>query len=114
MKLDYLQFLELEMFTRFGAKLEASIEAGIQKGRLLREILKQERLTPQPITFQLAWLIAFNNGLFEKFEPKQIATQLALLETQVKQSTLTIYSPRELWLDAVSQWLNTPIKAASV
>ena len=29
MKLDYLQFLELEVFTRFGAKLEASIQRKI-------------------------------------------------------------------------------------
>ena len=43
MKLDYLQFLELEVFTRFGARLEASVEARIQRGRLLRELLRQER-----------------------------------------------------------------------
>ena len=46
MKLDYLQFLELEVFTRFGARLEASIEERIRRGRVLREILKQERLSP--------------------------------------------------------------------
>lgn len=113
MKLDYLQFLELEMFTRFGAKLEASMEASIKKGRLLREILKQERLAPQPITFQLAWLIAFNNDLFEKCEPEQIASQLSLLETQLKHSTLTIDSPRDHWVDAVSQWLNESPKVDS-
>lgn len=106
MKLDYLQFLELEMFTRFGAKLEASMEASIKKGRLLREILKQERFAPQPITFQLAWLVAFNNDLFKKCEPEQIAAQLSLLETQLKHSSLTIDSPREHWVDAVAQWLN--------
>ena len=46
MKLDYLQFLELEVFTRFGARLEASIEAKIKRGRMLREALKQDRLSP--------------------------------------------------------------------
>ena len=106
MKLDYLQFLELEIFTRFGAKLEASMEVAIQKGRLLREILKQERLTPQPITFQMAWLVAFNDNLFETCPPEQITARLTLLETQIKNSTLTIESPREHWVDAVSQWLN--------
>ena len=44
MKLEYMQFLELEVFTRFGTKLEASMEAAIQRGRVLREILKQRRL----------------------------------------------------------------------
>jgi F-type H+-transporting ATPase subunit alpha len=59
MKLDYLQFLELEVFTRFGARLEASMERAIRRGQLLREILKQDRLQPLPAEFQLAWLIAF-------------------------------------------------------
>ncbi|MDE3051630.1 MAG: F0F1 ATP synthase subunit alpha, partial [Nitrospirota bacterium] len=54
MKLDYLQFLELEVFTRFGARLETSREAKIKRGRVLREILKQDRLSPLPIEFQLA------------------------------------------------------------
>ncbi|MDX2486297.1 MAG: F0F1 ATP synthase subunit alpha, partial [Gammaproteobacteria bacterium] len=50
LKLDYLQFLELEVFTRFGARLEASMEATIKRGRVLREIFKQERLMPLPVT----------------------------------------------------------------
>ena len=44
MKLDYLQFLELEVFTRFGAKLERSMQKKIEHGRILREILKQDRV----------------------------------------------------------------------
>ena len=44
MKLEYLQFLELEMFTRFGAELEPSMQKKIARGRVLRELLKQERL----------------------------------------------------------------------
>jgi F-type H+-transporting ATPase subunit alpha len=108
MKLDYLQYLELEVFTRFGAKLEASMEAAIQKGRLLREILKQERLTPQPISYQIAWLVAFNDGLFKGCKPEDIPNRLSILETQIKNSTLTIDSPREHWQDAVIQWLAQP------
>jgi F-type H+/Na+-transporting ATPase subunit alpha len=114
MKLDYLQFLELEIFTRFGAKLEASMEAAINKGRLLREILKQERLMPQPITFQMAWLVAFNDNLFEGCPPEDIHSRLSLLETRIKNSVLTIDSPREHWADAVSQWLNVTPREDSV
>ena len=36
MKLDYLQFLELESFTRFGAKLEPAMEAAIRTISSLR------------------------------------------------------------------------------
>ena len=44
MKLDYLQFLELERFTRFGARLEPEMQQAIKRGQILREILKQERV----------------------------------------------------------------------
>ena len=108
MKLDYLQFLELEVFTRFGAKLEASMEAAIQKGRVLREILKQDRLSPLPINFQMAWLVAFNDNLFVDCELEQIPARLKKLEDQVKHTALTIDSPRQQWADTVSRWMNIP------
>jgi F-type H+-transporting ATPase subunit alpha len=107
MKLDYLQFLELEVFTRFGAKLEASMEKAIKRGRLLREILKQERLAPQPISFQLAWLVAFNEGRFDASEPEHIPALLAHLDEQVQESRLNLDSPREAWVAAVAEWLPT-------
>ncbi|MGR9053831.1 MAG: F0F1 ATP synthase subunit alpha, partial [Gammaproteobacteria bacterium] len=75
-KLDYLQFLELETFSRFGQRLEASMEARIRRGRLLREILKQDRLNPYESLFQLAWLIAFNENLFDGMSPEAVKTAL--------------------------------------
>lgn len=105
MKLDYLQYLELEIFTRFGAKLEASMEAAIKRGRVLRQLLKQGRLAPKTIEFQLAWLIAFNEGLFTDIEAEQLPAQLEKLESKVKLSALTLDSPREQWKTAVTNWL---------
>ena len=105
MKLDYLQFLELEVFTRFGARLEAAMEAAIQRGRVLREILKQDRLTPLSIEFQMAWLVAYNDGLFDATEPADIRTHLTTLEKQVNRSGLTLDNPRGQWSEAVSGWL---------
>ena len=72
-KLDYLQFLELEVFTRFGTRLEPAMEKRIRRGRALREALKQDRLAPLPIEFQMAWLTAFNEGLLEDADPKRIS-----------------------------------------
>ncbi len=113
MKLDYLQYRELEVFTRFGARLEASMEAAIHRGRLLREILKQDRLAPLPVTFQLAWMTAFNDGLFEGTEPDAVPDVLAQLEAAVRQTTLDLESPREEWSLAVAGWLATPEDASS-
>jgi len=105
MKLDYLQYLELEVFTRFGSRLEASMEAKIVRGRVLRELLKQDRLCPLPITFHLAWLTAFNHGLFDKVLPESTAALLDSLATRVRDSDLTLDSRDEEWTEAVDHWL---------
>ena len=106
MKLDYLQFLELEVFTRFGARLETSMDAAIDKGRKLREILKQDRLVPLPETFQMAWLVAFNDGHFKNVPTESILTALNFLQLQSAQRTLTLDSPREQWSNAIAEWLH--------
>jgi len=106
MKLDYLQFLELEVFTRFGAKLEASMETSIKRGRTLREILKQGRLSPHSIEFQLAWLIAFNEDLFMRIDMEQLPGLLNTLALKVSNTTLTLDSPRDQWQAALTDWLN--------
>lgn len=105
MKLDYLQFLELEVFTRFGSRLEASMEAKIARGRVLRELLKQDRLSPFPIEFHLAWLTGFNHGQFDKVPPASIPALLEDLAARVKESGLTLEASEEEWTQAVAQWL---------
>jgi F-type H+-transporting ATPase subunit alpha len=105
MKLDYLQFLELELFTRFGARLEASVEARIRRGRLLRELLRQERRAPLPVEYQLAWLIAFNEGMLDKKKPEEIAGVTQRLAAAVAGSGCTLESDRDAWLALISQAL---------
>ena len=113
MKLDYLQFLELEVFTRFGARLEASMEAAIHRGRLLRQILKQDRLSPLPVASQMAWLVAFNDGLFEGADTDAISPILAALDGAVRQASLSLDSPREEWSLAVANWISHATREAS-
>jgi F-type H+-transporting ATPase subunit alpha len=108
MKLDYLQYLELEIFTRFGARLEASMEAAIQRGRLLRGILRQDRLSPLPVTFQLAWLMAFNGGRFEDTDPEALPAKLVALEAALRKSSLSLDSPHEEWSTTIAGWLPLP------
>jgi len=104
MKLDYLQFLELEVFTRFGARLEASMEAAIRRGRVLREILKQDRLKPLDVTFDMAWLVAFNDGLFDNLELEAAPCILEDLAHRLEGSALSVENPREQWAEAVARW----------
>jgi F-type H+-transporting ATPase subunit alpha len=105
MKLDYLQFLELEVFTRFGTRLEASMEKAIHRGRILREILKQEQLHPLPVEFHMAWLIAFNAGLFDHKEGEQLPGILQYMLEQLALSALCLEDDRDKWLAAIRPWL---------
>ena len=109
-KLDYLQFLELEVFTRFGARLEASIEARIKRGRMLREVLKQDRLSPLPPEFQMAWLVAFNERLLDN--RTNIPGALARLAEGVVHSSPKLENSHEAWKQAVESWLGIPEKNA--
>jgi len=103
MKLDYLQFLELEAFTRFGARLESSMEKAIQRGRILREIFKQDRFSPLSIEFQMIWLVAFNDGHFDNCETDNLPALLSKLNDLQLNSQLTLDSPREKWAQLINQ-----------
>ncbi|WP_295624848.1 F0F1 ATP synthase subunit alpha [uncultured Nitrosomonas sp.] len=105
MKLDYLQFLELEVFTRFGSKLEASMEERIKRGQILREILKQDLLSPQPVEFQMAWLVAYNEGLFDNLDLGQIRAHLMHLQEQVTSISINLDQGRDQWKTLICAWL---------
>jgi len=102
MKLDYLQFLELEAFTRFGSKLEASMEEKIRRGQVLREVLKQQRLTPQSPEFQLAWMMAYNAGRLDDQDFTSIHRKLAKLAEGLQRFPIDLSASREEW----NQWLD--------
>ena len=106
MKLDYLQFLELEVFTRFGSRLEAGMEARIRRGQVLREMLKQDLLAPLPIEFQMAWLVAYNEGLFDNLELERVKPRMELLQRQVERAGLSIDEGRDQWKSLVHAWLS--------
>ena len=105
MKLDYLQFLELEIFTRFGAKLEATMEKAILRGRVLREILKQERLSPLSIESELAWMVAFNDGLLDQYAPEDIQPVMMTMLDDLQDSGLCLDDDRQRWSAAVQKAL---------
>lgn len=105
MKFNYLQFLELELFTRFGAKLEASMQNVIKRGRVLREILKQDQLNPVPAEFHMAWLVGFNDGVLDDINSDRIDGLLRELQTYVLDTGLTLDMERERWSQAVKAFL---------
>ena len=47
LRLDYAQFLELEVFTRFGGMADARTRKTIEHGRRIRAVLSQPQYRPQ-------------------------------------------------------------------
>ena len=65
LKLAYAQFEELEDFARFGAKLDEDTRAQLERGRRVREALKQPEAEPISVARQIALLLAVTEGLFD-------------------------------------------------
>ena len=89
------------------------MEKAIARGRVLREILKQDRLNPLPITYHLAWLIAFNEHLFDAVDPEQVKKLLQSLSQWLASTTLTLDSPRTEWVSALNLWQKHTTGAAA-
>ena len=62
LKLDYAQYLELEIFTRFGAMVDDRTAKTIARGRRLRAILGQPEYNPLLLSQQVALLLAASEG----------------------------------------------------
>jgi F-type H+-transporting ATPase subunit alpha len=105
MKLEFLQFLELEVFTRFGTKLEASMEHKIAHGRILRELLKQDRLAPVSMEFNLAWMTAYQEGLFDGIAKERLPETMACVEAKVSAAGVTLDDSTDRWSRSVDAWM---------
>jgi F-type H+/Na+-transporting ATPase subunit alpha len=72
LKLDYAQFTELEVFTRFGAMVDERTKARIEHGRRIRAILAQPQFEPRSLSVQAALLIAVKEGRLDGLGPGEI------------------------------------------
>ena len=65
LRLDYAQFLELEVFTRFGAMVDERTRAGIEHGRRIRAVLEQTPAAPLPLGIEVALLLALGEKVLD-------------------------------------------------
>jgi len=65
LRLAYSQFEELESFSRFGARLDDDTRRTLERGRRVREVLKQPQYQPLPVSEQIAVMVAVTEGLFD-------------------------------------------------
>ncbi|MGI3166073.1 F0F1 ATP synthase subunit alpha [Pseudooceanicola sp. 200-1SW] len=71
-RLDYAQFQELEMFTRFGGISNPRIAAQIARGQRIRALLGQPRFTGYRLADQVALLAGLAEGALDGLTPEQI------------------------------------------
>ncbi|MGC1860995.1 MAG: F0F1 ATP synthase subunit alpha [Methylocystis sp.] len=73
LRLEYAQFLELEMFTRFGSMLDERTRKVIDHGRRIRAVLSQRQFAPLALGEQAALLLALSEGVLDGVPLDQVA-----------------------------------------
>jgi F-type H+/Na+-transporting ATPase subunit alpha len=65
LRLDYAQFLELEMFTRFGGVIDLQVKDKIARGQRIRAALSQPQYAPLRLADEVALALALQSGLLD-------------------------------------------------
>ena len=65
LRLEYAQFLELEVFTRFGTMVDERTRKVIEHGRRIRAVLRQPQFAPLALGEQVALLVAVSQGVLD-------------------------------------------------
>jgi len=65
LRLDYAQFLELEVFTRFGGMPDGRVRQQLTRGARIREALRQSQHMPFRLADEVALMLAVQEGLLD-------------------------------------------------
>jgi F-type H+-transporting ATPase subunit alpha len=65
-RLDYAQFLELEMFTRFGGMPDTRVRNQLVRGERIRAILNQPQHAPLRLADEVGLVLAVQSGLLDR------------------------------------------------
>jgi F-type H+-transporting ATPase subunit alpha len=85
LRLDYAQFLELELFTRFGGMADERTRRIVEHGRRIRAILAQAQLAPLSLAQETALLLAVTEGLLDALPVERVARLKAELFAALEQ-----------------------------
>ena len=72
LRLDYAQFLELEIFSRFGGVTDAQVKDKIARGKRIRAVLAQPQLAPLRLADEVAMIFALQAGLLDRISLEKI------------------------------------------
>lgn len=73
LRLDYAQFLELEVFTRFGGMPEGRVREQLKRGERIRAILRQPQHAPFRLGDEIALMLAVQSGLLDSLSLEAVA-----------------------------------------
>ena len=65
LRLDHAQFLELEVFTRFGGMPDTRVKGQLARGARIRELLRQPQHAPYRLVEEVALMLAIGAGLLD-------------------------------------------------
>jgi F-type H+/Na+-transporting ATPase subunit alpha len=95
LRLDYAQFLELEMFTRFGGVTDVQVKSKIARGQRIRAILSQPQYAPLRLADEIALVLALQGGLLDPLPLEQVKKFRADLPVWIDRSAGPIVSEIE-------------------
>ncbi|MBN1641269.1 MAG: F0F1 ATP synthase subunit alpha [Anaerolineae bacterium] len=72
LKLDISQYLELQIFARFGTELDEDTQRQLARGRHVREVLRQPQYEPMPVAHQIVVLFAAGEGYLDALPIDQV------------------------------------------
>jgi F-type H+-transporting ATPase subunit alpha len=86
LRLELAQFRELEAFVQFSSDLDENTKKRIEKGKLMVEVLKQDKHVPLPFERQVAMIFAAGSGVFDNADNTKVSEIerefIAFLSTQ--------------------------------
>lgn len=72
LRLEYIQYKELERLTKVKSGVSEEVEAKLKKGRILKELLKQDRDHPVPLEEQVVILYLYREGKLNSLPNEKI------------------------------------------
>ncbi len=110
LKLSYSQFEELESFSRFATRLDEKTRQALERGKRLRELLRQHRYNPRKDYEQVVTMLILNRGLFDEIDLDDMAKAeneiRKALESQAEEIRSSISGDEELSEDRQDRLIN--------
>jgi F-type H+-transporting ATPase subunit alpha len=124
LRLDYAQFLELEMFTRFGGMPDARVRHQLTRGARIRAILDQPQHAPLRLADEVALVLAVQSGLLDALPlPAMIEFRRGLREAidrgapdavrTIQESGALDDGPQQALRETLRRYLDTMLPAAA-